>query len=236
MRVLGLVAARGGSKGVPRKNVRELHGRPLVTWAVDVARAASRIDRVIVSTDDETIAQVAREAGADVPFMRPPELATDTALQIDAIVHAVRTLEAAGDRYEVVTLLQPTVPLRSAADVNGTLELLDETGADSAITVAKVDAYHPLTYYTRRDDATVEPMLASDPAGVRRQEFPSYYWRTGAVYAMRRDVVVERRSLYGSRTVGFVVPPERSFNIDSEFDWDLTAAWLAWQSRREASA
>lgn len=230
MTVLGLIAARGGSKGVPRKNIRRLGGRPLIAWAIETGLAVDRIDRVVVTTDDEEIASVAREWGADVPFLRPAELATDAALQIDAISHAVQELEETGGQFDVVALLQPTVPLRSPADVDDTLNLLERSGADSAITVAEVGGFHPRTYYTRTTEGLMDPMLPSPPEGVRRQDFSTYYWRTGAVYAVRRDVLLEQRSLYGSSTVGHVVPMERSFNIDSEFDWMVTEAWLAYQS------
>ena len=233
MRVLGLIGARGGSKGVHRKNLRSLGGTPLVGWAIDAGLAARTVDRVVVTTDDAEIVEVARAHGADVPFLRPAALATDTSLQIDAIVHAVRTLEEQGDAYDAVALLQPTVPLRSAADIDATVELLETSDADSAITVAEVDAYHPLTYYMKDEHDVLTPLLDSDPAGVLRQDFPRCYWRTGAVYATRCSVVLDERSLYGQRTVGHVMPLERSFNIDTEFDWDLVEAWLEARASRE---
>jgi CMP-N,N'-diacetyllegionaminic acid synthase len=236
VRVLGLIGARGGSKGVPRKNLKPLGGKPLVGWAVEAGLAARTVDRVVITTDDEEIAEVARTHGADVPFMRPAELAADNSLQIDAIVHAVQTLAEQGDAYDAVALLQPTVPLRSAADIDATVELLEASGADSAITVAEVDAYHPATYYVMGAGEELTPLLESNPAGVLRQDLTRCYWRTGAVYATRTDVLLGERSLYGARTVGHVVPLERSFNIDSPFDWDLTSAWLETAASREARA
>lgn len=231
MKILGLVNARGGSKGVPGKNIKLLGGRPLIAWSIAAGLGSRHLSKVVVSTDSEAIAEAARAAGAEVPFMRPAELATDTARQIDAIIHAVGFVEARDGRYDYVCLLQPTCPLRSSADVDGALDLLLSTGADSVVTVTDVGGRHPMTLYRKGKDGVLSPYLASDGAGVLRQDFEELYWRTGGVYAMKRDVVMERRSLYGQDIRGYAVPEERCFNIDSPFDWALCAAYVDAQQK-----
>lgn len=147
MRCLGLINARGGSKGIPGKNIKLLNGRPLIAYSIEAGLAASRISRVVVSTDSTEIAEVARQHGADVPFMRPLGLASDTALQLDAIRHAVSVLEAEGDFYDVIVLLQPTCPLRTYLDVDKAVDLMEKSAADTVISVMQVHGQHPLTMY-----------------------------------------------------------------------------------------
>ena len=226
MKALALVNARGGSKGVPRKNARPLLGKPLIAWSIEAGLAAERVTSLVVSTDDPEIAGVARRHGARVPFMRPVELATDEALQIDTIRHAVGFLESRGELYDVVLILQPTAPLRQPEDVDGALALLETSGADSVISVCDVGSRHPLLCYRAGADGTLSPLLPSDPRGVQRQGFDPVLCRNGAIYAMRRDVVMEDNRLFGARTVGYLMPEERSFNIDTLFDWRLTEGYL----------
>lgn len=236
MKVLALVNARGGSKGVPRKNVRPLLGKPLIVWSIEAGLAAARVTSLVVSTDDPEIAEVARRHGARVPFMRPSELATDEALQIDAIRHAIGFLEAQRESYDVVLILQPTAPLRRPEDVDGALALLETSGADSVISVCDVGGRHPLTCYRAGAGGVLSPLLAFDPRGVQRQDFGAVLWRNGAIYAMRRSVVMEGNSLYGARTVGYPMPEERSFNIDSLFDWRVTEGYLRLSSEEREGA
>ena len=227
MNALALILARGGSKGIPGKNIRPLSGRPLIVWSIDVALRSPSIATVVVSTDSPEIAEVARSAGARVPFLRPATLATDTALQIDAMQHAVTHLETQGERYPIVVLLQPTSPLRTVDEVEGAVGLLAGTGADSVIAVTEVTSQHPMIMYRMDPAQRLSSLLPSDGAGVRRQDFPKVYLRTGAVYATRRDVLMQQRSLYGHDSRGYVMPEERSVNIDSPMDWELAEFYLA---------
>ena len=235
MSVLALINARGGSKGVPRKNIRPLLGKPLIGWSIEAGLAAKSVTRLVVSTDDEEIAGVAREFGASVPFMRPRELAADTSLQIDAIRHAVGFMENAGLFHDIILVLQPTTPLRLPGDIDESLTLLEKSGADSVISVCDVGGRHPVTCYRSGDGGFLRPLFESDWRGVLRQKFGQVLWRNGAIYAMRRDVVMEQGSLYGASTVGYVMPEERSFNIDSLFDWDLLEGYLRLLQDRERS-
>lgn len=233
-RVLGLINARGGSKGIPRKNVRSLNGKPLIAYAIESGLGARLIDRVVVSTDDQEIAEVAMSFGADIPFMRPSELASDNALQIDAVRHAIEQLARAGETYDVVVILQPTCPLRNAVDVDGAISMMAESGADTVISVMEVTGQHPLTMYTRESDGRLFSLLESNRAGVLRQEFRPIWWRNGAIYAIRTSVVMTDRSLYGQRVVGYPMPAERSVNIDEPLDWIIAEAMLKHLSKGDS--
>lgn len=225
--IVCMINARGGSKGIPRKNIRPLMGRPLIAWSIEVARQARFVKRVIVSTEDEEIAAVAREYGAEVPFMRPAELASDTSLQFDTIRYNVERLEAESGRIDAVALLQPTSPLRTAGDVEGCLELMAKANADTVITIAELHRFHPQGIWHATEGTRLAPYASTEPAGYNRQAERPLYWRTGSVYVMRRNVILEKNAIYGDNVHGFVVSDARSFfNIDSEFDWQLTEAWL----------
>ncbi|MFN4164158.1 MAG: cytidylyltransferase domain-containing protein [Ferrovibrio sp.] len=226
MRCLGLINARGGSKGIPGKNIKPLLGKPLVAYSIEAGLVATRIDRVVVSTDSPEIAAVARQYGAEVPFMRPAELATDKALQIDAIRHAILKIEESGERYDVVVILQPTCPLRLPEDIDGALALMEASEADTVISVMEVHGQHPLTMYTEDPDGSLRSLMGANGAGVLRQEFSRVLWRNGAIYAIRRDVIINQNVLYGAKVRGYLMPETRSANIDEPVDWVVTEALL----------
>ena len=229
--ILCMINARGGSKGVHRKNVRPLMGKPLIVWSIETARQARYIDRVMVSTDDDEIAEVARRFGAEVPFMRPAELAADASLQFDTIRYNIEMLEADGPQIDIVVLLQPTCPLRAVEDVEGCLELMAETGADTVITISELRHFHPMGIWRLAEGSKLASYQATEPAGFNRQGLGTLYWRTGSVYVMRRDIIIENNAIYGNSVHGYQVNAPRSwFNIDNEFDWQLTEAWIRYQS------
>lgn len=228
MRVLGLVPARGGSKGVPRKNVRLLGGRPLLQWTAEAARAAAGLSRVVLTTDDPEIAAVGAACGLDVPFLRPEELARDDTPTLPVVQHALRTLEADGERYDAVCLLQPTSPFRTAADIDGCIARLAETGADAVVSVLRVPAEHnPHWVYLADAEGTLRLATGERQPIARRQLLPAAFHREGSVYVTRRDVVLERDSLYGDRVVGYELDASRSVNIDTLDDWRRAEALLA---------
>jgi CMP-N,N'-diacetyllegionaminic acid synthase len=235
MRVLAVIPARGGSKGVPGKNVRPLGGRPLIQHTIDAAAAARRLTDRIVSTDDERIAALARELGAEVPFLRPAELATDRAAAIPVLLHAVHFMEEArGERYDAVMMLQPTTPLRTAADIDAAVERLEASGADSVISVVDVEGHHPARMKYLDGDRLVDPPFGEAYENQPRQELTPMYIRNGAIYLTRRDVLVERRSLKGGDCRALVMPVRRSVNIDSEDDFAF-AEWVCDQLEQEAA-
>jgi CMP-N-acetylneuraminic acid synthetase len=219
MRVLGLIPARAGSKGVPGKNLRLLAGKPLLNYTIESAAAARRLGRVVVSTESDAIAAVARAAGGDVPFSRPEALAADDTPMLPVVAHALRTLAEQGDAYDAVCLLQPTCPLRRPEDIDGCIELLERSDADSVVTVLEVPArYHPHWTFLDNGDGSLRPATGS-PLVPRRQELARAYHRDGSVYVTRCSVVLDEGSLYGRRTLGYRGAPERNVNIDDLEDW-----------------
>ena len=221
MRVLGLVPARGGSKGVPRKNIRELCGKPLLQYTAEAALAARRLSEVVLSTDDAEIAEVGRRCGLRVPFMRPPELAADEAPTLPVIQHALRWMEAEeGARFDAVCLLQPTNPLRQAAEIDACIELLEQRDADSVVTVLPVPAeFNPHWVYFGDAEGRLRLSTGEESPIPRRQALPAAFHRDGSIYVTRRDVLLEGNSLYGRRVVGHLADPRRSVNIDTPADW-----------------
>ncbi len=223
-RVLGVIPARGGSKGVPRKNIAPLLGKPLIAYTIQAALESTLLTDVVVSTDDEEIAQVSQDFGAQVPFMRPAELATDRAQAVPTIQHAVREMERIrGCRYDAVVMLQPTTPLRTSEDIDQCLRKLFATDADSVISVVEVGGYHPVRMKRIVDDRLVD--YAEEEVENRpRQELPPVYLRAGSVYATRRDVLMEQGTFKGRVSRPFVVPAERHVNVDSPMDLKV-AEW-----------
>lgn len=221
-RTLGVTAARGGSKGIPRKNIKLLAGKPLIAHTITAALAAASLTRYLVSTDDTEIAAVARQWGAEVPFRRPAHLATDEAAQLDVLIHAVTWAEQQEqNRYDYVVVLQPTAPLRTTQDIENGLALLRDSGADAVVSIIPVVHGHPNFDMHRLANNRMVPLHPDVEAGLRRQDCPPVYVRNGAIYAVRRDVLVGRRSLYGADCRPYIMPPERSANIDSPLDLDF---------------
>ena len=220
MRAIGVIPARGGSKGVPRKNIVPLLGKPLVAYTIEAALASQLLTDVVVSTEDKEIAQVCRELGAPVPFMRPAELATDTAPSLPVVQHAVREMEERTSRpYDVIIKLQPTTPLRLATDIDAGIQLLLDTGADSVISVADVGGYHPLRMKRIVGENILINYVDQGYEDMRpRQQLPPVYVRSGDLYIARRNVVMEQNTMVGRDCRAYVILPERSVNVDTEFD------------------
>ncbi|MDB9891139.1 acylneuraminate cytidylyltransferase family protein [Alphaproteobacteria bacterium] len=214
MSLLVIIPARGGSKGIPRKNIKPLAGRPLIGWSIDTAKQASCVDRTIVSTEDEEIASVARELGADVPFMRPAELAADDAPGMAPVLHAISQLTD----FDWVLLLQPTSPLRSAEDIDGIWQFCQERGSPSAVSVCEVGK-HPYLMYQCNAAQRLEPFIKGRPDLTRRQDLPPAYVLNGALYLARTEWLLERKDFIGPETLGYIMPPERSVDLDTQQDW-----------------
>lgn len=220
MRVLGLVPARGGSKGVPRKNARKIAGKPLLAWTAEGALAAERLDRVVLSTDDDEIAELGRECGLDVPFQRPPALAADATPMIDVVVHALAWAETVGEHFDAICLLQPTNPLRTAADVDGAIALFDRSGADTVFTTLLTPAeHHPDWAFVDDGHGGLRLATGGTEPVARRQDLRPAFYREGSVYVTRSTVIRSRGSLYGDRIRSYPIDAARSVNIDTAADW-----------------
>lgn len=219
-KILGVITARGGSKGLPGKNIKILGDKPLIAYSIEVGKKSKLITYLIVSTDYEDIAQICRDFGADVPFLRPAELATDKAGHLEVMRHATDFMEKKlGIVFDYVVILQPTSPFRSVEDLDGTIQKLIDTGADSAVSLVEIRTNeHPIKVKKLEEDKVL-PYCIEEIEGTRRQDLPKAYKRSGAIYAMKRDLIMKKNRLYGDFVVGHIVPQERSVDIDDELDW-----------------
>jgi len=214
MSVLAIIPARGGSKGIPRKNIKPLMAKPLIDWSIEAAKQSSCIDRIIVSTEDKEIASVACELGVDVPFMRPDELAADDTPGVAPVLHAISQLP----NYDWILLLQPTSPLRIAEDIDGIWQFCLERDAPSAVSVCEVGK-HPYWIYQRDASQRLQPFIKGRPDVTRRQDLPPAYSLNGALYLARTDWLLEQQDFIGPETRGYIMPPERSVDLDTPQDW-----------------
>ncbi len=216
---LAVIPARGGSKGVPRKNLRILAGKPLIAYAIETALSSNQIDRVIVSTDDVEIARIAEEYGAEVPFMRPPELARDDSPEWLVWQHAMRTLAANdGPPIEVFVCISPTSPLRAVDDVDRCIKTLQEGDADLVIAVRPAER-NPFFNMIVLDEKGYARLVVEPPQPIhRRQDAPLVFDMTTVACAARPEFVLKARSMLEGRVKAIVVPPERAIDIDTELD------------------
>ena len=224
-KILAVVTARGGSKGIPGKNIKLLGGQPLLAYSIEAAKKSKLITHTIVSTDALEIAEVAKKFGGEVPFMRPKELAEDQTPHVPVMKHAIEFMEKKlGVTFDYAVILQPTSPFRTTDDIDQTLGKLITSKADSAVSLVDVGNEHPVKAKKLVGDKVL-PYCIPEPEGTRRQDFPPAYRRSGAIYAMRRDLIVKDGRLYGAHIVGYVVPQERSIDIDTPFEW-FRAEWM----------
>jgi len=224
MKVLGIIPARGGSKAIPRKNLVFLGGKPLLAWTCESA-TQSNLDRVIVSTDDHEIAELASSHGVEVPFLRPSELSGDLSLTIDAVLHAMRNIN---EGFDAVMVLQPTSPFRTTQDINECISLLEESKADSVISVVDVGGHHPARMKYLNQGLLVDPPFVESRENQPRQELQPMYIRNGAVYLTRTETL-QQGSFKGSRSAAHIMPVDRSINIDEPFDLIVAEAVLSHQ-------
>ncbi len=225
MKILGLIPARGGSKGVPGKNIKLLAGKPLIAYSIEAAKQ-SHLSKVIVSTDDESIEEIALRFGAEVPFLRPADLASDTAKSLEVAKHALIAMEQIdGVRYDAIMLLQPTAPFRSTSDIDNALELLSKNPhADSVISVVDVEGHHPARMKYIENGRLVDPPFCEAYENQNRQELQPMYIRNGAIYLTKRDTLLSG-SYKGKSCMALVMPQHRSCNIDTLHDFDY-AEWV----------
>jgi len=211
--VLGVIPARGGSKSLPGKNIRPLAGKPLIAWTIEAARSSRFMDRVILSSDDDAIMQVARDWGCDVPFRRDAHLATDEATSIDVVVDALRRVPG----YDWVVLLQPTSPLRTAADIDSCLMECVQSQSCVAISVCEAPK-SPYWMYRRSADGRLHSLFESSEIGTRRQGLPIVHQLNGAVYVAESGWFEQNRTFLSPETYAYVMPKDRSVDIDDEVD------------------
>jgi CMP-N-acetylneuraminic acid synthetase len=219
-KVLGLIPARAGSKGIPDKNIRLLGGRSLLAYAADAATGSGVVDRIVLSTDAERVAEEGRRVGLEVPFMRPGELAGDETPMLPVVEHAVDSLTQQGWEPEIVVLLQPTSPLRTPAHVRAAVEMLRQTGADSVVTVVEVPRHLSPDYVMRIQDGRLVSFLPDGIRVTRRQDARPAFVRDGTAYVFWTRTLRATRSIYGGDCRPLVVPAEESITIDAPADWE----------------
>lgn len=240
--VLGIIPARGGSKGIPNKNLVPLCGRPLLAYTADAVRQSTRVTRTVVSTDDPAIAEAARGLGLEVPFARPAGLAADDAVMLPVVQHALQALRDSGFRPDAVVLLQPTSPLRRAEHIDAAIALLETSGAESVVSVVEVPHQFNPVSVMRLDGELLRPFLdgASTDSGpgtlrdivARRQDKPRVLARNGPAVLVMRAATIDGGSLYGDDCRPMVMSAEESLDIDTP--WDLAVAECILSRRREA--
>lgn len=225
---LGLIPARGGSKRIPKKNMMECAGKPLIAWSIEAGLQSKHLDALWVSTDDTAIAAYAQSIGATVPFIRPPELATDTATSIDVIVHAIHhahtTLHTS---FDYIVLLQPTSPLRDHADIDHAIRFCMDKKADAVISVCKAD-HSPLWMNTLPNDLSMTHFLRTSTT--RSQDLEQYYHLNGALYICKTDKLICEHTLFLKENIfAYIMPQHKSIDIDTHLDFRLAEYYLTHQ-------
>lgn len=218
-KILALIPARGGSKGIKDKNIISLAGKPLIAYSIEAAKKSKYIDSIVVTTDSEKIAEVAKRYGARVPFLRPAELATDTSKTIDAVLHAIKTLKTMRKEYDVLVLLQPTQPLRTNNDIDEALEVYYKNKEEGLVSVSFVDD-SPLLIRSISNEGKLLNLLSQNST-CRRQDMPEYYKVNGCIYINKIDEINENTS-FNDNKVPFIMRKEHSVDID-----ELSDLWMA---------
>lgn len=214
-KVLGIIPARGGSKGIPRKNLKLLAGKPLIAWTIEEAKKSQWLDRLILSSEDEEIIATAKALGCEVPFVRPPEMAQDDTPGIEPVIHALDCLD---EPYDYIVLLQPTSPLRTVADIDGCIRYCVQESAQACVSVSLVDK-HPYWMHTIDQHHRLHPLLPVAHVIQRRQDLPPIYIENGAIFMAQTGFLLKERSFTTKETLAYIMPPERSWDIDTEADF-----------------
>ena len=226
-RVLGVIPARAGSKGIPNKNIMDVGGQPLIKYTIEAALGSTMITDCIVSTDSDEIAYLAESLGLSAPFIRPNNLSDDKALSLPVIQHAVSFMEKKhGIHYDAVIMLQPTTPLRTSGDIDKSLSILMSEKLDSVISVVEVEGNHPLRMKRIVNNRLVNYVDQGHEDMRPRQELPKVYIRNGAIYATLRDVLIDEDSFVGENSYPYVMNKEQSINIDTISDLYLTQIYI----------
>lgn len=212
-KILGIIPARGGSKGIIKKNIREVGGKPLIVWIIEAAKKSKYIDRLILSSDDREIIEVARQVNCEVPFVRPKKLAEDTTPTISVLLHALYEIPG----FDYAVLLQPTSPLTSPEDIDGAITKCIEMGAPSCISVTEPDK-SPYWMFVMGTNDELLPLFDRDYLSKRRQELPRAYVPNGAIYVVDIEWIMRQKKFYHDGTIGYIMPAERSLDIDTELD------------------
>lgn len=221
-KILAIIPARSGSKRLPKKNIQLLAGKPLIAWTIEAALKSKYIDKLIVSTDSLEIKEISEKFGAEIPFIRPKNLSTDTANSVDVIKHAI---ESYLKEFEYILLLQPTSPLRATDDIDNAIEILEKGNTKAVISVCQTE-HSPLWCNTLPKNQSMENFIQPEIIGKRSQDIPSYYRINGAIYLSEIDYFFKNSGFIGASTKAYIMPQERSIDIDSEMDLNIAKVYL----------
>ncbi len=229
-KILALIPARGASKRIPHKNIKLLLGEPLIARTIEQAKKSRYIDSIVVSTDDKKIAGISRNYGAEVPFIRPRRLALDTAKGIDVVLQAINWLKKNGREYDLVVLLQPTSPLRASTDIDNAIELLFSKSAKAVISVCE-SGHKPLWSDVLPKSGCMRNFMKKNK---QSSNAPQYYTLNGAIYLGYCSYIKKHKGFLGARTFAYIMPQERSVDIDSEFDFWIAEQFLSNSANKQA--
>jgi CMP-N,N'-diacetyllegionaminic acid synthase len=233
---LAIIPARGGSKGLPGKNIKELCGKPLIAWSIEAGRKSKYLDEIMVNTDSNEIADVANKYGAKVPFLRPAELATDTATTFDAIKYTIDFyLGKFSQQFNYVVLLEPTSPLREACDIDLAIEQLLASEADSIVGICKTESQNPAFLVLKRNDDYICGYQNEDMRVLRRQDIENVYFFEGSIYVSKTDVLLDKKTFYHDGTIGYEVPKYKSLEIDDMDDFVMVEAIMKYKGYYDLS-
>ncbi|MDD5006802.1 MAG: acylneuraminate cytidylyltransferase family protein [Syntrophorhabdaceae bacterium] len=227
-RILAVITARGGSKGLPRKNIKPLLGKPLIAWTIEKALASNYLDRIIVSTDDKEIAEIAKNSGAEVPFLRPNELAGDHANSVDVAIHAINFMKDRGEQFDYIALLEPTSPLRKDGDIDRAIETLVDAGdsADSLVSLGKITLEHPWVAKKIEKHGYMVSFVENAENVVRRQELKDAFFPYGVIYLSSIHSLFHERTFYPKRTIPLFIERWQCYEIDDIYDFIAVEAIL----------
>ena len=232
-KILAVIPARGGSKGIPSKNIFNVGGQPLIKYTIDCAKNSKYLDRTVISTDSLEIKRVAEEYGGDVPFMRPAELALDTSKTIDSIVHAVKTLKEMGEEYDYVMIIQNTVPLRKSWHVDESIEKIVDSNERSLVSVTEVEQ-HPILMRTLNEDGTLKNLLHMNST-MRRQDFPKFYKVDGAIAIQKIDKEFNLNTSINDGKLAYIMDSKYSIDIDNYIDIKVIEYYLEKEREEESN-
>ena len=225
-RIIAIIPARSGSKGLPDKNIRILNGKPLIAYSIIQAQEAGIIDEIFLSTDSQEYANIAIQYGANVPFLRSDELASDSASTWDCVREALEQYHTIGKEYDIFVVLQPTSPLRTAGDIINAVKKMVLSNADSVVSVCEAD-HSPLWYNTLPENKSLKGFVRSEIMAKTRQELPTFYRINGAIYAISTSYFLRTQNIYDGNSFAYIMPKERSIDIDTLFDFSLAEYLLS---------
>lgn len=217
-RIIAIIPARSGSKGLPDKNIRILNGKPLIAYSIIQAQEAGIVDEIFLSTDSQEYANIAIQYGANVPFLRSDELASDSASTWDCVKDALKHYYTLGKEYDIFVVLQPTSPLRTARDIINAIKQLVLTNADSVVSVCEAD-HSPLWYNTLPENKSLKGFVRPEIMAKTRQELPTFFRINGAIYAVSTSYFLRTQNIYDKNSFAYIMPRERSIDIDTLFDF-----------------